>query len=321
MRVAYRAYSAALEVLGSMDIGFLVVERGRGARRRGSVVVGVASVLYFLWLWFLEVEVKSTGALLVKHLVPQERTVLRDVILALGFVVSIGVAVSPKKKKDGMSFEQITHNTRLTTRLPVRTKEKGRIADIWVASLVLFSVLHGDIPPVGFVRADRTHPTGPHGIPDPQPPASSPPGSFRDTQLHPLKGKPFRLSRGNPTIPPSHHTSPKMSSGESRKFTCSVCGKHYHQSSHLRRHERTRMLSTCLPSIPPSDIFHRRREKHRTDPVQVLRAVICTTVCDPLPSKHERLQMKSKKTCAIRDSNSSSCLIQRIMVGKQSPNH
>lgn len=110
MRVAYRAYSAALEVLGSMDIGFLVVERGRGARRRGSVVVGVASVLYFLWLWFLEVEVKSTGALLVKHLVPQERTVLRDVILALGFVVSIGVAVSPKKKKDGMSFEQITHN-------------------------------------------------------------------------------------------------------------------------------------------------------------------------------------------------------------------
>lgn len=202
MRVAYRAYSAALEVLGSMDIGFLVVERGRGARRRGSVGVGVASVLYFLWLWFLEVEVKSTGALLVKHLVAQERTVLRDVILALGFVVSIGVAVSQKRKKDGMSFEQITHNTRLITRLPVRTKEKGRIADIWVASLVLFSVLHGDIPPVGFVRADRTHPTGPHGIPDPQPPPSSPPGSFRDTQLHPLKGKPFRLSRGNPTIPP-----------------------------------------------------------------------------------------------------------------------
>lgn len=45
---ANRANSAALEVLdvlGSMDIGFLVVERERGARRRGSIGVGVASVL------------------------------------------------------------------------------------------------------------------------------------------------------------------------------------------------------------------------------------------------------------------------------------
>lgn len=80
-RGAYRANSAALEVLGSMDIGFLVVARGRGARRRGSVGVGVASVLY-LCLWTVEAEFKSTGAFLVKHLAPQERTVLRDVILA-----------------------------------------------------------------------------------------------------------------------------------------------------------------------------------------------------------------------------------------------
>lgn len=177
----------------------------------------------------------------------------------------------------------------LTARFPVRTKETGGMADIWVAGVVLFSVLHGDIPPVGFVRPvdDRTHPTGPHGIPDPQPPPSCPPGSFRDTQLHPLKGKPFRL---HGEIPPSHRTSLKMSSGESRKFTCSTCGKHYQQSSHLRRHERIRMLSAFLPSIYSGrlTIVSRCRKKHREDPVQVLRAVVCKTVCQLVPSKNTR---------------------------------
>jgi len=72
-----------LEGWGWMDIGFLVVERGRGSRRRGSVGVGVASVLY-LCLWALEVDVKSAGSFIVKHLVPRERIVLRGVILALG---------------------------------------------------------------------------------------------------------------------------------------------------------------------------------------------------------------------------------------------
>lgn len=135
---AYRANSAALEVLGSMDIGFLVVERGRGARRRGSLVVGVASVLY-LCFRAVDVEVKSTGAFLVKHLVPQERTVLMGVILASGFVVPIWAAGSQKRKDRILKDDQITQNRRLTTRLPVRTKEEGGIADIWVGSLVLFT--------------------------------------------------------------------------------------------------------------------------------------------------------------------------------------
>lgn len=178
----------------------------------------------------------------------------------------------------------------------------------------------GFVRAVGFIEPTRlVCMTGPHGIPDPQPPPCFSPGSFRDIQLHPLKGKPFRLLG---EIPPSHHTSLKMSSGESRKFTCSACGKHYQQSSHLRRHERTRMLSTLFLFISGSLTIATDAEKNTERiPCKYCEQSFMKRYVTPCHQEHKKNQVKGKKGCAIRDSNSSSCLVPEIVVGKQSPDH
>jgi hypothetical protein len=143
---------------------------------------------------------------------------------------------------------------RSTARISRWNRIKGGIANGW-GGQCCFVLPFTRGYPTGGIRpgreTGRTHPTGPHGIPDPWIPPKLLPDPSATTHLHPLKGKPFRLLG---EIPPSHHTNEprprtKMPSGESRKFTCSVCGKHYQQSSHLRRHERTRMQSTFLSSI------------------------------------------------------------------------
>ena len=189
----------------------------------------------------------------------------------------------------------------------------------------MFSPVHGDIPPpVGFVRAvrllDPPDWSARHSrcIDLPQ----APPGSFRDHPPSPLKRETLPTPLGE--IPPSHHTNeprPRCPWGNPANSHAPFAANTTSKAAISADMNAPVCCRLFFPQFKSPDNFRRRRKKTRTDPMQVLRTVVCKTVCPVTPLVLKTLAAWGRREpksdgCAIQDSNSSSCLIQLLGDGK-----
>ena len=122
-------------------------------------------------------------------------------------------------------------------------------------------------PSTGISHPTRPYPTAKWDFSAPRSSTPEPPSDAR--------GKVGEIPLS--TAPDQNST--KMASEGSRKYTCATCGKQYQQSSHLRRHERTRLsFPFPVPSRGNLTACDRPRNKRRTLPMQVLRTGLRKTV-------------------------------------------